>query len=95
MYSTNPHQELLQAIANLSDSEALRRNQQIPLVLQFISSLETPVNNYSTSAKTVLERMGGYPQFLLEGSGDLSDRDVRKKAIADRIQARHQTRNHE
>ena len=88
MYSTNPHQELLQAIANLSD-------QQIPLVLQFISSLETPVNNYSTSAKTVLERMGGYPQFLLEGSGDLSDRDVRKKAIADRIQARHQRRNHE
>ncbi|AFW94464.1 hypothetical protein ANA_C11703 [Anabaena sp. 90] len=88
MYSTNPHQELLQAIANLSD-------QQIPLVLQFISSLETPVNNYPISAKTVLERMGGYPKFLLEGSGDLSDRDVRKKAIADRIQARHQTRTHE
>ncbi|WP_199332701.1 hypothetical protein [Anabaena catenula] len=87
MYSTNPHQELLEAIANLSD-------QQIPLVLQFISSLETPINNYPTSAKTVLERMGGYPKFLLEGSGDLSDRDVRKKAIADRIQARHQTRTH-
>jgi len=49
MYSTNPHQELLQAIANLSD-------QQIPLVLQFISSLETSINNYPTSAKTVLER---------------------------------------
>jgi hypothetical protein len=39
--------------------------------------------------------MGGYPKFLLEGSGDLSDRDVRKKAIADRIQAKHQTRTHE
>jgi hypothetical protein len=87
MYSTNPHQEILQAISNLSD-------EQIPLVLQFISSLETPVNNHPTSAKTVLERMGGYPKFLLEGSGDLSDRDVRKKAIADRIQARHQTRTH-
>ena len=88
MYSTSPHQKLLEAIANLSE-------QQIPLVLQFISSLETPVSDYQTPPKTVLERMGGYPKFLLEGSGDLSDRDVRKKAIADRIQARHQTRTHE
>jgi hypothetical protein len=88
MYSTNPHQQLLEAISNLND-------QQIPLVLQFISSLEIPVNNYEKSSKTVLERMGGYPKFLLEGTGDLSDRDVRKKAIADRIQARHQTRTHE
>ena len=88
MYPTNLQQELLQAIANLSD-------QQIPLVLQFISSLETDINNYPNPAKTVLERMGGYPKFLLEGSGDLSDRDVRKKAIADKIQARHQRSNHE
>ncbi|WP_256871628.1 hypothetical protein [Nostoc sp. TCL26-01] len=88
MYSTSPHQKLLEAIANLSD-------QQISLVLQFISSLETPVNNYETPPKTAIERMGGYPKFLLEGSGDLSDRDVRKKAISDLIQARHQTRTHE
>ncbi len=88
MYSTSPHQKLLEAIANLSD-------QQISLVLQFISSLETPVSNYQTPPKTVLERMGGYPKFLLEGSGDLSDRDVRKKAISDIIKARHKTRTHE
>ncbi|MEA5549744.1 hypothetical protein VB713_01900 [Anabaena cylindrica UHCC 0172] len=88
MYSTSPQQKLLEAIANLSD-------QQISLVLQFISSLETSVSNYQTPPKTVLERMGGYPKFLLEGSGDLSDRDVRKKAISDIIQARHQTRTHE
>ncbi|MDB9538680.1 hypothetical protein NWP22_17760 [Anabaenopsis tanganyikae CS-531] len=88
MYSTSPHQKLLEAIANLSE-------QQIPLVLQFISSLETPVSDYQTPAKTVLERMGGYPKFLLEGSGDLSDRDVRKKAISDIIQATNQTRTHE
>jgi hypothetical protein len=88
MQSSSPHKQLLQAIANLSD-------QQIPVVLQFISSLETQVNDYSTKPQTVLERMGGYPQFLLEGPGNLSDRDVRKKVIADKIQARHQARHHE
>jgi len=88
MYSTSPQQQLLQAIGNLSD-------QQIPIVLQFISSLQTEVNNYPTKPQTVLERMGGYPKFLLEGTGNLSDRDVRKKLIADKIQARHQARHHE
>ena len=88
MYSISPQQQLLQAIGNLSD-------QQIPIVLQFISSLETEVNNYPTKPQTVLERMGGYPKFLLEGTGNLSDRDVRKKLIADKIQARHQARHHE
>ncbi|NET00817.1 MAG: hypothetical protein F6K62_02095 [Sphaerospermopsis sp. SIO1G2] len=88
MYPTVSHQKLIEAIANLSD-------QQISLVLQFISSLETPVSNSQTPPKTVLERMGGYPEFLLEGSGHLSDRDVRKKAISDVVKARHQTRIHE
>ena len=88
MYSTSPQQQLLQAISNLSD-------QQIPIVLQFISSLETEVNNYPTKPQTVLEKMGGYPKFLLEGTGNLSDRDARKKLIADKIQARHQARHHE
>lgn len=88
MQTTSPHKQLLQAIANLSD-------QQIPIVLQFISSLETQADDYPTKPQTVLERMGGYPKFLLEGSGNLSDRDVRKKAIADEIQTRHQARHHE
>jgi hypothetical protein len=88
MYSTSPQQQLLQAIGNLSD-------QQIPIVLQFISSLETEINNYPSKPQTVLEKMGGYPKFLLEGTGNLSDRDVRKKLIADKIQARHQARHHE
>jgi hypothetical protein len=88
MYSTSPHQQLLQAIASLSD-------QEIPVVLQFISTLETQANNYPAKPQTVLERMGGYPKFLLEGAGNLSDRDVRKKIIADKIQARHKARHHE
>lgn len=32
--------------------------------------------------QTVLERMGGYPEDLLEGGKDLSDRDTRKKHLA-------------
>ena len=88
MSSTSPQQQLLQAIGNLSD-------QQIPIVLQFISSLQTEVNNYPTKPQTVLERMGGYPKFLLEGTGNLSDRDERKKLIAVKFQARHQARHHE
>ena len=39
---------------------------------------------------TVLERMGGYPE--LEGTGDLSDRDTRKKIIAERIQQKQAKR---
>lgn len=43
--------------------------------------------------QTVLERMGGYPpEHLLEGSGDSSDRDTRKKIIAERIKKWNQQR---
>lgn len=43
--------------------------------------------------QTVLERMGGYPpKHLLQGSGDLSDRDVRKQVIAERIEKWNQQR---
>ncbi|AFY33002.1 hypothetical protein [Calothrix sp. PCC 7507] len=37
------------------------------------------------SRKTVLERMGGYPEYLLNGPSDLSDRDVRRKLIGQDI----------
>jgi|GEM_PF-704193 len=40
--------------------------------------------------QTVLERMGGYPEQLLEGTSDLSDRDVRKKIIDNHIQQRYE-----
>lgn len=55
--------------------------------------LETSTNNHVDTSQTVIERMGGYPKYWLEGSGDLSDRDVRKKAIADKIQTKHQNPN--
>ena len=49
--------------------------------------------------KTVLERMGDYPkgelrsnrpQHFLSDPGNLSDRDVRKKLIAEHVQKRHE-----
>jgi hypothetical protein len=87
MQSTNL-QQLLQAIGNLED-------RQIPVVLEFISSLKTDISHHSNLSKTVLEKMGGYPEFLLEGSGDLSDRDVRRQKISEIIRSRHQFRSHE
>jgi hypothetical protein len=38
--------------------------------------------------KTFLERRGESPRQLLDGSPDLSDRDVRKQKIADYLQQR-------
>jgi hypothetical protein len=82
--SLTEQKQLLEAIGQLSDRD-------IPLVLQFISSLQT--NNQPKSAQTVLERMGGCPKHFLEGSGNLSDRNVRKKIIADKIRTKHQARH--
>ena len=38
---------------------------------------------------TILERMGGYPEALLQGSVDLSDRDVRKAQVLNQVQSRY------
>ena len=49
------------------------------------SQIPETSNDYLGSSQTVLERMGGYPKYWLEGSGDFSERSVRKKAIAEKI----------
>ncbi|GBO54340.1 hypothetical protein APA_2288 [Pseudanabaena sp. lw0831] len=84
--SPNNQSQLIEVINQLDD-------QQIPLVLQFISSLQKNIPTAPASTKTVLERMGGYPKHFLEGSGDLSERSVRKKIIAEKIRAKHQARH--
>jgi hypothetical protein len=84
--SPNNQSQVLEAISQLDE-------QQIPLVLQFILSLQTNIASPLNSSKTVLERMDGYPKYFLEGSGDLSDRNVRKKIIAEKIRAKHQSRH--
>jgi hypothetical protein len=40
--------------------------------------------------KTILERMGGYPEHLLQGPSDLSDRDARYKYLAEYFQKRYE-----
>ncbi len=62
-------------------------------VLEFLESLESPIPNNQPSEKTVLEKMGGYPKSLLESQENLSDRDIRKQIIADKINKKHQTRH--
>lgn len=41
------------------------------------------------SRPTILERMGGYPEILLQGPENLSDRDFRKQQILNQVQTRH------
>ncbi|MBP0019797.1 MAG: hypothetical protein J7647_19870 [Cyanobacteria bacterium SBLK] len=43
-------------------------------------------------SQTILERMGGYPEHLLEGTGNLSDRDTRKQKISEYLQQRQKKR---
>jgi len=62
--------------------------EQLATVWNFLESLD----RQEQPPQTVLEKMGGYPEFF-EGSSDLSDRDIRKKIIAERIQQRHQQRH--
>ena len=42
--------------------------------------------------QTVLERLGGIPEELLESTPDLSDRDTRKQKISEYLARKHQQR---
>lgn len=63
--------------------------EQLTTVWNFLESLNPQEQQ---PPQTVLEKMGGYPEFF-EGSSDLSDRNIPKKIIAERIQQRHQQRH--
>jgi hypothetical protein len=67
--------------------------EQLNSVWEFLESLESPIEPNKNPQKTVLEKMGGYPKSLLSGTGNLSDRDVRQKIIAEKIQNKHQNRH--
>ena len=60
--------------------------EQLSSVLSFVQGLENRSNqNKIEERPTVLERLGGVPKTLIKGGGNLSDRDVRKKTIAEKI----------
>ncbi|MCD8489914.1 hypothetical protein QPK87_21470 [Kamptonema cortianum] len=42
--------------------------------------------------QTILERMGGYPEELLEGDPNLSDRDMRHQQTSNYLQQRNNNR---
>lgn len=51
------------------------------------------LRNHLTNLKqstTVLEKMGGYPEHLLEESPDFSERDIRKQLIAKKLQQKQE-----
>lgn len=50
-------------------------------------------NLYLQPQTTFLERRGGHPKYLLNGSADLSDRDVRQQIITDHLQHRQSQRH--
>jgi len=43
------------------------------------------------SPQTILEKMGGYPEDLLDGESNLSDRDIRQQKISKHLQERTKT----
>lgn len=43
-----------------------------------------------TSSQTVLERLDGIPKHLLNGEENLSDRDIRKQIIADKLKQKYE-----
>jgi hypothetical protein len=86
MNATEVRAQINQKLSHLSP-------EQLNSVWEFIESLESETEMvYQDSTQTILEQMGGYPRDFLEGSGDLSDRDRRKRIIAEKVKQKHQER---
>lgn len=72
--------------------------EQLSVVWNFVESLEIASVSVTEEAprKTILERMGGYPDYFLDKDDqdeNLSDRDVRKKIITEKIRQKHKERH--
>jgi hypothetical protein len=75
-------QSRLEAIAtamNANQSDAIRA-----LINEKFEALQ--------AGKTFVERRGGHPKYLLEGTPNSSDRDVRKAVIAAHLEAKAKRR---
>ncbi|MFP4133571.1 MAG: DUF2281 domain-containing protein [Halothece sp.] len=88
--NTNPiKNRLLEKINTLSE-------EQLSSILSFVEELENKSDDQKNSQSpkseknlTVLERLGGVPKNLIKGGGNLSDREVRKKTIAQKIKQKY------
>ncbi|ELR96461.1 hypothetical protein [Gloeocapsa sp. PCC 73106] len=83
----------LEMWTKINQKIALLSPEQLNSVWKFLESLESPILNNNPSSQTVLEKMGGYPESLLESQGNLSDRDVRQQIITEQIHKKHQSRH--
>jgi hypothetical protein len=73
----------------VTDAEETQQLPENNLVASAQTVTAAPTNRDMEDAEqTVLERMGGMPQHLLS-MGGLSDRDIRRQVIAERIRARY------
>jgi hypothetical protein len=79
-----PREKLIQAIERSPDSIV----QELLKVLESLEQKQLQPEVADSSQKTVLERMGGVPKYLLN-IGDLSDRDHRREEISSYLQKKY------
>lgn len=81
-----PKEELIQAIQQSPDGIV----QELLAMLKALQGqpLLEAADSPPVECKTVLERMGGVPRYLLS-EGDLSDRDRRRALITEHLQRKY------
>ena len=77
--------QLMRELERTSDAIA----SQVLDFLLFLKQRQPDRTHEPQASRTVLERMGGMPKYLLS-DGQLSDRDSRRSILADRIRQRYQ-----
>lgn len=81
-------EELIQEIRQASDALVEELLKVLMLLKSRQADVKTDLKDEQVEKQTVLERMGGLPQYLLH-AGDLSDRDRRRALLLSRIQQRY------
>lgn len=79
-----PKEKLIQAIERSPDSIV----QELLKLLESLEQKQLKPELVDSNQKTVLERMGGVPKYLLN-IGDLSDRDRRREEISSYLQKKY------
>lgn len=59
--------------------------------LELIKKLLRNYWSQLNQTKTVLERLGGIPENLLNDQENLSDRDIRKEIIAEKLKQKYES----
>ncbi|MEL7358541.1 MAG: hypothetical protein AAFV85_19205 [Cyanobacteria bacterium J06634_6] len=89
MLSINLDNESEQYLIEILKKEDITVTQLIKQMLRERAGVQ-PLES-QIEGQTILERMGGLPEHMFNGSKDLSDRDVRKAIIVDRVRQNHES----